>query len=153
MRHRSGDPWYSPEPTLMLPRTTPELIWAETQRSAFGEAHQGSLHIATCKWWFPTLFWWEKQHVSNGQNVSFKEPCKKCFTFWGFRRNTNQDKSSKEYAQKCYGGTGSFTRTTCFALSQNVQVIQGELNVSFQCQPWKPDSKESPSKHEFRGQG
>ena len=39
------------------------------------------LNIATCKWWFPFIQRWKKPHVSNGQHVSFKEPCSTPFSW------------------------------------------------------------------------
>ena len=66
------------------------------------------------------------------------------------RIKTNEVKSVTKSAMAAQ--KASLARPS-FYLEPNVQVIQGELNVSFQCQPWKPDSKESSSKHEFRGQG
>ena len=80
----SGQGWPKSKPVEPLPKLTDQKD-TEPCEAAFlqgaydlkgalplSQAVQGSLHekhrsnIATCKWCCFTLFWWKKQHVSNG---------------------------------------------------------------------------------------
>ena len=134
---------FPPGTSARVERTTAVGGDEKTYLFSKGKVKQGSLHYTPehclVNGGFP-LFWWKKQHVSNGQNVSFKEPCQKQSCFQKVLLSSLRSASPKTSKGPFLGPLDAVTRASVHApvLPEAMKwVVTGVLDSNLKSTPKK----------------